>query len=145
EPPRLVAQPLEVNLGQISRDIDRRFVLHVANQGMGLLQGSIACDETAWLALGEGAGSPRKVFQCLHEFALTVQVHAKALRAGNKPLEGRLTIESNGGSSTILIRADVPVRPFPDGALAGAVSPREVAEKAKANPKGAALFFEKGA
>ncbi len=78
EPPKLVAQPLEVNLGQISREVDRRFVLHIENQGMGLLQGSIACDETAWLALGEGAGSPRKVFQCLHEFALTVQVHAKA-------------------------------------------------------------------
>jgi hypothetical protein len=145
EPPKLVVQPLEVNLGQITRDIDRRFVLHVENRGMGLLHGSIVCEETAWLALGEGPGSPRKVFQCLHEFALTVQVHAKALRAGNKPLEGRLTIESNGGPSTIVIRAEVPVRPFPEGALAGAVSPRQIAEKAKTNPKGSAPFFEKGA
>ncbi len=44
-----------------------------------------------------------------------------------------------------MIRAEVPVRPFPDGALAGAVSPRQIAEKAKANTKGAAPFFEKGA
>lgn len=145
EPPKLFAQPSEVNLGQITRAGDRRFVLHIENQGMGLLQGTVACDETAWLMLGERSGSPRKVFQCLHEFTLPVQVHGKALRAGNKPLEGRLTIESNGGSTVVVVRADVPVQPFPDGVLAGAISPRQVAEKAKANPKGAAPLFEKGA
>jgi hypothetical protein len=145
EPARLFAQPLEVNLGQISRSGDRRFVLHLENQGSGLLFGSVATDNTDWLALGDGAGSPRKVFQCLHDFSLPVQVHGKCLRAGNKPLEGRLTIESNGGTQTVLVRAEVPVQPFSEGVLAGARSPRQVAEKAKANPKGAAGLFEKGA
>jgi hypothetical protein len=145
EPAKLLAQPQEVNLGQISRSGDRRFVLHIENQGMGLLQGTVACDDSAWLALGEGAGSPRKVFQTLNEFSLTVQVHGKAMRAGNKPLEGRISIESNGGTSVVVVRADVPVQPFPDGVLAGAVSPRQIAEKAKANPKGAAPSFENGA
>ncbi|HWG47575.1 MAG TPA: hypothetical protein VN688_32730 [Gemmataceae bacterium] len=145
EPAKLFAQPQEVNLGQISRSGDRQFVLHIENQGMGLLQGTVACDETAWLALGEGTGSPRKVFQCLDDFTLPVQIHGKALRAGNKTLEGRLTIESNGGSVVIVVRADVPVQPFPDGVLSGAISPRQIAEKAKANPKGAAPSFEKGA
>jgi len=145
EPPKLFVQPLEVNLGQLSRHSDWRFLLHIENQGMGLLQGTIACDNTAWLMLGEGTGSPRKVFQCLHEFILPVQVHGKALRAGNKPLEGRLTIESNGGEAAVLVRVDVPVLPFPDGVLAGAISPRQIAEKAKANPKAAAPFFENGA
>jgi hypothetical protein len=145
EPPKLFAQPLEVNLGQISRATDRHFVLHLENQGMGLLQGSVVCDDTAWLMLGEGSGSPRKVFQCLHEFTLPVQIHGKALRAGNKTLEGRLNLESNGGSAVVVVRVDVPVQPFPEGVLAGAISPRQVAEKAKANPKGAAPLFEKGA
>jgi hypothetical protein len=145
EPPKLFAQPLEVNLGQIARSSNRQFVLHIENQGMGLLQGTVACDGTAWLMLGEGTGSPRKVFQCLHEFLLPVQVHGKALRAGNKPLEGRLTIESNGGAAVIVVRTEVPVLPFPDGVLAGAISPRQIAEKAKANTKGAAPHFEKGA
>ncbi len=145
EPPKLFAQPLEVNLGQIARLGGRRFELHLENQGMGLLQGTVACDETAWLMLGEGTGSPRKVFQTLNEFTLPVQVQGKALRAGNKTLEGRLTIESNGGSAVVIVRADVPVQPFPDGVLAGATSPRQIAEKAKANPKGAAPLFEKGA
>ena len=145
EPSKLFVQPQEMNLGQVSRSTDRRFVLHIENQGMGLLQGTVACDDSAWLALGEGAGSPRKVFQCLSEFPLTVQVNGKAMRAGNKPLEGRITVESNGGTTGIVVRADVPVRPFPDGTLAGATSPRQIAEKAKVNPKGAAPLFEKGA
>jgi hypothetical protein len=144
EPSRLLVQPQDVNLGQLSRNSDRRFELRIDNQGMGLLQGTITCDNTAWLALGEGPGAPRKVFQCLHEFTLIVQVHGKALRAGNKPLEGRLTIESNGGSAAIVVRADVPVKPFPEGVMAGATSPRQIAEKAKASPKDAALYFEKG-
>ncbi|HEY7329196.1 MAG TPA: hypothetical protein VH592_16250 [Gemmataceae bacterium] len=145
ESPKLFVQPLEVNLGQLSCSSDRQFMLHIENQGMGLLQGSIACEDSAWLMLGEGAGSPRKVFQCLHEFAVPVQIHGKALRAGNKPLEGRLTIESNGGATIVVVHGEVPVQPFPEGLLAGAVSPRQVAEKAKANPKAASPYFENGA
>lgn len=145
QPAKLFVQPLEINLGQIAHGVDRRFVLRLENHGMGLLQGTIACDNTAWLGLGEGSGAPRKVFQCLHDLALTVQIHGKALRAGNKPLEGRLTIDSNGGSALVMVRADVPVLPFFDGVLAGAISPRQIAERAKAHPKEAAVFFEKGA
>src|SRR5262249_12340636 len=67
------------------------------------------------------------------------------LRAGNKPLEGHLVLESNGGQPlTITVRAEVPARPFREGVLAGAVSPRQIAEKAKAAPKDAAPLFEHG-
>ena len=59
----------------------------------------------------------------------------KALRAGAKPLEGRLVLESGGGEATVVVRCGVPVRPFPEGVLAGAVTPRQVAERAKASPK----------
>src|SRR5262249_17039393 len=62
----------------------------------------------------------------------------------NKPLEGRLVVESNGGSFDIPVSPTVPIKPFPDGVLAGARSPRQIAEKAKASPKEAAALFEKG-
>ena len=39
----------------------------------------------------------------------------------------------------------MPVRPFSDGVLKGAVTPRQIAEKSKAAPKEAAAFFENGA
>src|SRR5207245_1464748 len=46
---------------------------------------------------------------------------------------------------TVLVRADVPVKPFSGaGLLAGVRSPRQVAEKAKEKPKEAAVLFESG-
>jgi hypothetical protein len=66
------------------------------------------------------------------------------------PLEGEISIETNGGTITVPVRAEVPVRPFPKGvyandALAGARSPREVAVKAKEHTNEAAVLFEQGA
>src|SRR5207302_5762165 len=77
--------------------------------------------------------------------SLPVQVLGKALRAADRRLEGQVLIESNGGTATVLIRAEVPVQPYPDGALAGARTPRQLAEKARLNARGAASEFEKGA
>jgi hypothetical protein len=144
EPAKLNVAPLRVNLGQLAVGKDFRWMLRLENQGMRLLSGSVASD-CVWLALGDGAGSPRKVFQFGHETAIPVQVRGKELRANAKPLEGRLVIESNGGPAVVVVTAEAPVRPFPDGVLAGAKSPRQAAEKAKANPKGAAALFESGA
>jgi hypothetical protein len=120
-------------------------VLHLENQGMGLLHGSVASDETPWLALGEPPGAAQKIFQCHHELSLPVLVIGKRLRASDKPQEGRLVIESNGGTATVVVRVEVPIRPFPEGVLAGARTPRQVAEKAKASPREAAVLFENGA
>ena len=75
---------------------------------------------------------------------LPVHVVGDRLRAGAKPLEAHLTVESNGGTVTVLVRATVPITPFAGGALDGAKSPRQIAEKARANPKEAAVQFENG-
>jgi hypothetical protein len=42
------------------------------------------------------------------------------------------------------MKVDVPPLAFSEGALAGALSPRQLAEKAKANPAGAVPLFESG-
>ena len=112
---------------------------------MRLLFGSVTCDGCDWLTLGDAPGSPEKLFQFGHETTIPVHVAGKRLRAGNRSLEGRLNVESNGGQVTVIVRADVPVKPYPDGLFKGATSPRQVAEKAKVGAKEAALFFEKGA
>ncbi len=144
QPPQLRVQPLEVNLGLMRRSDDRQFLLVLENQGMGLLWGSVAAEDAPWLVLGDAPGSPRKIFQCRSEFRLPIHVHGRALRAGLHPLEGRLVISSSGGNAIVNVRVEVPVTPFPDGVLAGALSPRQVAEKARADPKGAAPLFEQG-
>jgi hypothetical protein len=144
DPPRLRTEPAVINLGVVPPGRDTRFDLVLANQGMRLLFGAVASD-CEWLALGEGPGRAQKVFQTPGEIAVPVQVLGHRLRAGPRPIEGRLCVDSNGGAATVVVRADVPVRPFPAGVLAGARTPRELAVKARASPAEAALLFEQGA
>ena len=143
ETAKLFVQPQEINLGEVNGE--RRFVVHVENHGAGLLTGTIAGDGTSWLAFGDAPGVSQKMFQCRDNAEIAVHLVSKNLRAGSKPSEGRILVESNGGTAVIQVRVVRPVQPFPDGVLAGAKLPREIAAKAKANPKAAAPLFEKGA
>lgn len=145
EAPRLRVEPTEINLGLLQLGDDRRFDLTLENQGMRLLYGSATCVDCVWLSLGDASGVGQKVFEFHSDFALPVHVRGKYLRAGNKPLEGRIVLDTNGGKAAVNVRVDVPVKPFAMGVLAGAVSPRQVAEKAKVSPKEAALLMENGA
>jgi hypothetical protein len=142
--PKLRAEPTDVNLGVLQLGSNRQLDLHLANHGTRLLYGSVVSD-CKWLTLGEPPGNPQRLFQFQGEAVVPVQIRGQHLRAGNKPLEGHLIIESNGGAATITVRAEVPPKPFPTGVLAGATKPREIAEKAHAAPKEAALLFESGA
>ena len=145
DPAKLHVETLQVNLGRLAVGNDHRWELRLANQGMRLLSGTIACSDCTWLALGDGGGSPRKVFQFQTGTVIPVHVRGKLLRAAAKPVKGQLVIETNGGSATVVVTAEVPVKPFAEGALAGAITPRQIAEKAKASPKAAAPLFESGA
>lgn len=142
--PQLKAEPTEINLGQIPLGSDRSSEIHLANLGMRLLYGSVVAD-CKWLTLGDAPGGAEKLFQFGAETIIPVHVRGQHLRAGTKPLEGRLVIDSNGGTATITFRADVPITPFQGGLFDGALTPRQVAEKAKADPKAAAPYFENGA
>jgi hypothetical protein len=143
--PKLKLDRHDFNLGVLPVGSDRNFVLRLDNQGMRLLYGSVTCaGNNVWLSLGDGPATAEKHFQFTHELALPVRVRGDRLRASNKPVEARLLVESNGGTVEVVVRAEVPVKPFPAGVFQGARSPRQVAEKAKANPKEAALLFEKG-
>jgi hypothetical protein len=143
--PKLQVEPLEINLGTIKPGTDRQLELNLSNAGGRLLYGSVTCDNTPWLSLGKAPGSQQKLFKVTGEQTIPLNVVGKNLRASSKPLEGKLVVESNGGNTVIIVKAEVPAKPFPNGVLAGAKSPRQAAEKAKANPKEAAVLFEKGA
>jgi len=54
-------------------------------------------------------------------------------------------VAASAGAATVAVRLRVPVRPFPDGVLAGSLSPRQMAEKAHAAPREAAALIESGA
>lgn len=142
--PKLQAEPMELNLGNLKPGEDKRGELKLKNTGMRLLYGSISVDGCPWITLGNPPGAQQKLFQFGSDLKIPINIRGKQLRASNKPLEGRLVVESNGGTFDIPIKAEVPVKPYPDGCMAGARSPRQIAEKAKSNPKEAAMLFEKG-
>ncbi len=151
--PKLLVEPKEVNLGQIAMGTDRDLEFHLTNLGMRLLYGSVAAD-CKWLALSDDRSSYRgaemwqatdnKLLQFGSDLVLKVHVKGQLLRAGNRPLEGQLVFDTNGGAVTVTVRADVPISPFTEGVLAGSHTPRQIAEKAKLHPNAAAALFEKG-
>lgn len=142
-PPMLHVSPRDVNLGQIESQRPRPFVLTIANQGAGLLTGT-ARSEAPWLALGDAPGVAEKHFSCRGDFTLPVQVKLANLRAGVKTQEGQITISAGNQSVSIVVRANRSVVPFGLGKLAGATTPRKLAELARDNPREAAPLFEAG-
>jgi hypothetical protein len=146
KPAKLGVEPGQLNLGTMRPGQDSRFTIRLSNEGMGLLHGTISCAECPWLSLGDpAAGTRKKIFQFLHDNTIQVNVCGKSLRAGNRPQEGKIVIESSGGTFTVLVNIEVPVTPFPEGVLTGALTPRQIAEKAKAHPRDAAVLFARGA
>lgn len=142
QPAKLMVEPSNVNLGHVRANADASFDLVLTNQGMQLLYGAVASD-CDWLVLGEPPTQRQRLFQTPHD--MHVRVRVAKLRARPKPYQGQLHVDSNAGKMTITVRAEAPVRPFPTGVLAGALTPREIAQKAKQHPKEAAALFEKGA
>ncbi len=140
---RLNLSSQDINLGVLSRTAKRELKLTIENGGMRLLYGSITSDST-WLAIGETGNASVKNFQTTGELTVPLRVVPEKLRASDKPLVAKLKIDSSGGSSVVLIRAEVPVVPFQLMPLSGAITPRQIASKAKANAKEAAILFENG-
>jgi hypothetical protein len=142
--PHLRVEPAAVNLGVLAVGQDSVFHLRLENGGKRLLYGWITT-QCGWLLIGDGQGVRSRLVQ--FRSAQTVPVHVKGhlLGASTKPLEGTLVVKSNGGTATIRVTAAVPVKPFAEGVLAGAASPRDLVQKARAAPQAAAPLFENGA
>ncbi len=148
-PPKAAVEPADQYLGLLTPGTDRTFELTIINQGMLVLRGMIVVN-CEWLVLDERGAPTQKMFQTRNMCTIKVRVLGGKLRAGLQSLQGEIVIDTNGGAVTIPVRADVPIRPFPKGAyandsLAGALSPHEIAVKAKEHPQDAAVLFEHGA
>ena len=90
------------------------------------------------------------MFQTRNICTIPVRALGSKLRAGMKPLQGEIVVDTNGGAVTMKVLADVPIMPFPKGvyandSLAGAKSPQEIAKRSTKFPNEAAVLFETGA
>jgi hypothetical protein len=144
-PASLSVRPETVDLGILRIGDSCQFDLRLENRGAGLVFGAVTCTDDLWLAPGGLAGGGKKHFQFRRQTTIAIRVCGDRLRAGAKPLEAHLLVESNGGSFTVAVRASVPAVPYPDGPFVGCTTPRQVAERAKADPKNVAFLFETGA
>jgi hypothetical protein len=140
---RLRVEPAVLNLGTVRVGDERHAELTLHNDGMRLLYGTAEC-EAPWVALGSGTAS-NKLLQFFDRLVLPVRVVGGSLRALDKPQEAEIRLDTNGGTATVTVRLQVPVKPFAEGALAGALSPRQWAKKAHDVPKEAAALIESGA
>ena len=144
KPAKLRVERALIDLGMVRVGDDRRFELVLLNSGERLVSGMAHC-EVDWLSLGNGPASQSRVFQFSSKSTLSVRVDGNRLRAFTEPRETEIVLESNGGAVTVMVRVTVPVRPFPEGVLSGAISPRQMAVKVKEAPKEAAVLIESGA
>lgn len=131
-----------IDLGTMHIGQNGQFELRLENHGGRLIFGSIfsTCN---WLSATD-TGEAR-LFQFRDKASVIVQVKGQFLRAGARSSEGELFIESNAGTIKLKVIANVPIAAFPEGCLAGAKSPRDLAEKAKQAPHQAAGLFANGA
>src|SRR5262249_53492696 len=67
--PKLRIEPQEMNLGVVEPGQDRTFTLHLDNQGMRLLYGSVTVEGCNWITVGEAPGGGEKIFQFGHQLA----------------------------------------------------------------------------
>ncbi|MFO0964642.1 MAG: hypothetical protein U0793_03520 [Gemmataceae bacterium] len=141
--PKLKVEPAEVRLGPLQVGVDNQVEIDVMNDGLRLLYGSIVSD-CKWLNPGDQPGSVQKLIQCQKKTTVKVHVRGNLLRAGLKPMEGNLIIESNGGQANVRVLVDVSVIPFWGGCLAGATTPRDIATLARKNPQESTSWFEQG-
>jgi len=140
---KLQVDPPDKKLGVVQVGEDRQFELTLKNKGDRLVYGKASVTECPWLALGD-SGSPELVIKFFKGATLPVRIRGDRLSAFARPQEGEIVLESSGGNVTVVVHLSVPVKPFPEGVLAGALNPRQIAEKAKLNPKESAPLFEKG-
>jgi hypothetical protein len=144
-PARLRAEPAVIDLGTLHPGEDRRCELALSNEGMRLLYGTATCEGTPWLSLGDGPAQKRKLFQVSSHAVLPLRVLGRHLRAYRDAQDAEVRLESNGGSVTVVVRVRVPVKPFPEGVLAGATTPRQLAARAHDAPREAAALLASGA
>jgi hypothetical protein len=143
-PAQLIVAPILKELGTMQVGEDRDFTLTLTNKGDRLVHGKALVGDCSWVLLGE-SGAPEKLVQFFETATLPVRIAGKRLRAFAKPQRGEISIETSGGNVVVSVEVTVPVKPFPEGVLAGASSPRALAALAKAHVKEAAVLIENGA
>jgi hypothetical protein len=142
--PRLDLNPRRLMIGGVRPGEQRHISLTILNQGKGLLQGKVTVSEGGrWLKIaGDGNGAECNLKTAKSQ-QIQLHVDARGLTAP-QTYSGKLTVITNGGISEVAVRLDVASIPFAQAPFQGAASPRQIAERMRANPKQAVPLLENG-
>jgi hypothetical protein len=143
--PRLDLHPRRLQLRAVHAGEQRQVRLTVTNLGKGLLQGKLSVTEGGeWLKLANGGGGNGQcALKAARDQQVTLQIDARGL-AAPQSYSGKLTVITNGGIAEVPVRLDVTGVPFLRPPYQAASTPREMAEKMRANPKPAVALLEAG-
>ncbi len=142
--PRLDLNPRRLMLSSIHPGEQRHISLTILNQGKGLLQGKVTITEGGqWLKIAQDGNAAECNLKTAKSQQLELHVDARGLTAP-QTYSGKLTVITNGGIAEVAVRMDVVSVPFAQGPFQGASSPRQIAERMRANPKQAAPLLENG-
>jgi hypothetical protein len=143
--PRLDLKPRRLTLGTMKAGEARIVRLGVINVGQGLLHGTVTlAGGDDWVRLvGAGARKDQCTLKTAHEQQVTLQVDTAGLSA-RRAYQAQLTVITNGGVSEVPVSVEVTAVPFARAPFQGASTPRELAERMKANPKQAVPLLENG-
>jgi hypothetical protein len=141
--PRLDIHPRRLVLGPMPAGETRDVPLLVSNEGQGLLQGTLTIAEGGeWLHI-QGCHNGQCNVQTPREQQVLLHVDTRGLAAG-KAYGARLTVVTNGGIVELPARLDLAAHPFQRPPLQGVRTPRELAERMRAQPKAAVPLLESG-
>jgi hypothetical protein len=145
EGPKLDLHPRRLALGTLRCGETRQLQLNVSNLGKGLLQGTITVAAGGEWMRFEGPGTDRShcTLKTAREQHVHLRVDTKAL-AARQSYNGKLTVITNGGIVEVPVSLEMAAVPFHKQPFAGAASPREMAERMRAQPKAAVPLLESG-
>jgi hypothetical protein len=142
--PRLDLNPRRLMIGGLRAGDQRQISLTVLNQGKGLLQGKLTVSEGGeWLKISGGGNATECNLKTAKDQRIQLQVDTLGLTAP-QTYSGKLTVITNGGISEVAVRLDVTSIPFAQAPFQGAATPRQIAERMRANPKQAVPLLENG-
>ena len=142
--PRLDLRPRRLMLGALRAGEQRQVHITIANQGKGLLQGKVRVSEgDDWLKIVGVDGGRELPVKAARDQEVGLRVETRGLPAG-RTYSAKLTVVTNGGVAEAPVRLDLTAVPFPKPPFQGASSPRDLAERMRANPKPAGPLLESG-
>lgn len=142
--PKLDLKPRRLALGAVKAGEIKKVRLTIANRGKGQLHGSISVTSGEdWIRLGDGPDATQRTLKIATEETLLVQIDTRG-QASRQQFSGKLTVITNGGVAEVPVTMEIAAAGFEIPPFEGAASPRELAEKMRAQPKLAVPLLENG-